>query len=171
MKRTFTLQVYLILSIIVGMILSFISVRAFPPAVVQPALSPSPASISTIAHTTAMPTSSTSLSETPAPYINIPGAWLLRVEFSRNTAPQVLKATYLKEGRITPFGKGDYRVELLNDAGDVLYSRAFEIDFVQGEPPKAIDKLTSIFILPAIDGAVRIRLQTPHGESIYDLPQ
>jgi hypothetical protein len=51
----------------------------------------------------------------------------------------------------------------------VLYSGAFGVNFLQGEPPKAVDQLIKILMLPAIDQAVRVHLLTPQGETTYDL--
>lgn len=161
MKRILTFQVQLVLSLLVGMGLSFISVRVFPPMIAQLPLIPSPGSPMPVVP----PTSTGTLS----PYVTLPGVWLVRVRFSSSEVPQVLKATYLEQGRITPFDRGDYRVELLNDASDVLFSGAFVVNFVQGDPPRAVKELTTILVLPAMDQAVQIRLKTPQGETTYDL--
>jgi hypothetical protein len=161
MKKRLTLPLHLVLGLLVGTALSFISVRAFPP-VERTTLSPP-----TVVSPTLVPLPTQT--GTPAPYVTLAGVWLVRVQFSSSARPQVLKATYLEQGRITPFDQGDYRLEILSPTGDVLFSGAFEVDFLQGDPPRAVEKLTTILIVPDIDQAVRIRLKAPQGETTYDL--
>lgn len=172
MKRTFTFQVQFVLSLLVGMMLSFITIRVFPSTLIPATLTPPP-----IATATLMPVVTSTLSviptptsmETPKPYVTISGVWLVRIQFSSTNAPQVLKVTRLQKGRITPFSQGDYQVELLDESGGILFSGAFVVSFLQGDPPRSVDQIIDLLILPIIDKAVELRIKTPQGETIYDL--
>lgn len=175
MNRILTFQMQLIIGLLVGMGLSFISVRAYPQPAAAAIPSPSPIASSTATQTaigasfTTIP--SPMLTGTPKPYVTLPGVWLVRAQFSSTVAPQVLKVTFLEQGRITPFDQGDYQAELLDTSGNVLFRGEFVVNFLQGDPLRAVDEVTTLLVLPAVQQAVQIRLKTPQGATTYDLPR
>ncbi len=172
MKRTLTLQSQLFLSLLVGMALSFISVRAFPPTF-------APETPTALPPATEMPltlqTPAPSITPTPTntepykPYVTLSGVWLVRAQVSSSASPQILKVTRLEEGRITPFTQGDYQIQLLNAAGDVLFSGSFVVSFVEGDPPRSVKQVTTLLIVPILEDVVQILLKTPQGETTYDI--
>lgn len=171
MRRTLTFPLQIIISLLVGMGLSFISVKAFPSTLPPqtPKLTPV-VTVTPMPIVTSLPLIPTQISaETPKPYVTISGVWLVRVQFSSNNVPQVLKVTKLEKGRITPFSQGSYQAELLDDAGGVLFTGRFVISFVRGDPPHAVEQVTTILVLPVVEKAVQIRIKAPQGETIYDI--
>lgn len=166
MKRTLTLQSQLFLSLLVGMALSFISVRAFPPTFAPETPTVLPPATETLAPSiTPKPTNT----EPYKPYVTISGVLLVRAQVSSNASPQILKVTRLEEGRITPFTQGDYQIQLLNAAGDVLFSGSFVVSFVEGDPPRSVEQVTTLLIVPILEDAVQILLKTPQGETTYEI--
>lgn len=172
MKRIITIQVQLILGLVVGTIFSFILVRAFPmgyPGMLTPTpLIPSSTAfmVETIMPSTTPVTPM--MTNTPAPFSTISGVWMLRVKFFVAQAPEVVKATFLQSGRITPFDQGDYTVEILDPQGNVLFAGHFSIVFLQGDPPSAVEELTTFLVIPAVEEAASVRLNTPQGETTYE---
>ncbi len=172
MKRTLTLQSQLFLSLLIGMALSFISVRAFPPTLTRETPTVLPSSTET---PLALQTPAPSITPKPIntdpykPYVTISGVWLVRAQVSSKDSPQILKVTRLKEGRITPFAQGDYQIQLLNAAGNALFSGSFAVSFVEGDPPRPVEQVTTLLIVPILENAVQILLKTPQGETTYDI--
>ncbi len=178
MNRALSLQAQIFISILIGMGFSFMLARSFPPTILSPHPSTpdflTPTVIPLATFTVAAPATPTSLpmpleTGTPAPYITLPGVWMVRIQFFLDSPPKILKATYLQQGRITPFDQGDYQIEILSAGGDVLFTGNFVINFLQGDPPRAADNVTTILMIPAIDQATQFRLKTPQGETIYDI--
>jgi len=108
--------------------------------------------------------------QTPGPFVTLPGVWALRVKLHRNAAPEVENLLKLPEGRLTPSQSGDSSIYILDRSGNQRYELSFQPHFVMGEPQQSVDDITLIFVLPDIEGADRINLVTPQGETSYDFP-
>ena len=103
MNRALSLQAQIFISILIGMGFSFMLARSFPPTILSPHPSTpdflTPTVIPLATFTVAAPATPTSLpmpleTGTPAPYITLPGVWMVRIQFFLDSPPKILKATY-----------------------------------------------------------------------------
>ena len=103
------------------------------------------------------------------PYHTIPGGILVKIKLSQLTPPEVLDVIKLDESRLTPSSEGDSYIQLLDANRQILYSLNFQPTFLRGEPPKPVDELTLLFVLPKIEEAESILVMTPTGEVSHEL--
>lgn len=157
MSARLTLSTQWSITLLLGLFLGY----TYQPTVVN-VLPISPTPIPTSAILT--PTS------TPAPFVTLPGGLLVRVKFSRDAAPQIEKIIRLDQARIADFPQGNDRIEILNENGQPLYVQLFSVEYLDGSPPQSVDSKTMIFVLPSMQGAVKIVLTTPNGQVTYDIP-
>jgi hypothetical protein len=106
----------------------------------------------------------------PVPFVTLPGGLFVRVKYFRNEAPQFVKIFYLDQARLTVFPKGEDLIEILDPNGQVLYSQFYKIEFLEGDPPRPVDSITVIFVLPAMENALEVVITTSNGRVEYDIP-
>ena len=106
----------------------------------------------------------------PVPFVTLPGGWLVRVTFYRQAAPQIVKVIHLDQARLTAYPLGENQIRILNASGQTLYSQSFQVEFLAGDPAQVVDEKTMIFVLPALEGATQVVVQTPNGKVSYDIP-
>jgi hypothetical protein len=108
--------------------------------------------------------------QTPHPFVDLPLAWMMEVKVFRQAPPQIIGLTRLSEGRITELRDGNGSLKILDQQHNVLYENKFLVVFTNGEPPKIVDQLTLILVMPAIENAYSVEIITPQGETSYDFP-
>lgn len=113
-------------------------------------------------------------SPTPTPYARpfttLPGAWMARIKLHRNAPPEIEKVITLAEGRLSVVQPGESRVQILDANGGLLYEQTFHPQFVIGDPPRDVDEIVFIFVLPVIQEARTLIVITPQGEARYEFP-
>jgi hypothetical protein len=154
MNTRLTLPVQWALSLLVGLILGF---------ALQPLAEEMPVNKPVPTNTTIPSTPS------PSPFVTLPGGWMVRATFYRHASPQITKVIRLDQARLTTYPIGESQIQLLNSAGEILYSQSFEIEFLAGDPPRPVDEKEMIFILPIIEGTARIVIVSPNGEASYEI--
>jgi len=169
MNRLFSLKVQLTLGLLLGLILGY-AFQTPIPGLGAGAATPTPSPVSTsgpvVATPTLLPTATSSL----APFITLPGAWMVRFKLFRNAPPEIVKVTRLSEGRLTVIQPGEDKIQILAADGTSLYEQTFHPDFMIGDPPHQVDEITLIFVLPILEGAHTLIITTPNGEARYEFP-
>lgn len=162
MNTRLTLPAQWSITLLLGLFLGYIyqpMIVPVEPVISTPTLTPIPTSTILVS------------TPSPAPFVTLLGGLLVRVKFSRSDAPQIEKVIRLEQARITVFpnGRNDH-IEILNKGGQVLYSQSFLVEYLDGDPPKPVDSKTVIFVLPLMEGAIKIVVTTSNGEVNYDIP-
>jgi len=157
MKIRLTLPVQWSLSLLVGFILAY-------------SYQPSHMTTRITKFNTNTPSSPvTPLTVSPAPFVTLPGGLLVRIKFFRENPPIFMDVLTLSEARIIAIPSGEYRIELVNRDGIVLFFQYFSVIFLEGSPPQPVDEKTVMFVLPLIDGAAKVVIYTPDGQVNYDI--
>lgn len=105
-----------------------------------------------------------------APFVTLPGGWLVRITFFSEAAPKIIKVVSLDQARMTTLSLGNNQIQILNKNGQILYSQSFQVEFLTGDPPKPVTQKDMVFVLPVVKDAFQIVVQGPNGKAIYDFP-
>ena len=117
-----------------------------------------------------VPANTPTIDLTPRPFVTLPGAWYVSIRFYKNQNPEVNKVLYLKEGRLSLPVAGESRIMILDINGENLFDFPFHLDFRSGEPPVEKEEINQAWVLPVIEGAVSLIIETPQGTTLYVLP-
>jgi len=165
MNQRLTLPVQWSLTLVLGLFLGYV----YQPMPVSVTPADQPASptveVSPIVHSSTPTTSP--MSNAPKPYETLPGGWLVRAQFFRDTSPKIEKVVFLNKIRIAALSAGENQIEILNKGGQILFVQTFAVDFLRGDPPKPVNNQTVIFMLPFAEGASEIVITTVNGKAIY----
>jgi len=100
-----------------------------------------------------------------------PQTWFVQLRIAQDAPPVFEKvqpgATNALEPPATP---GDSSLELLDAGGKTLWSKTFAVSFSSEDLPSPMPYRIFSFIVPALPGAASLRVITPTGEAVYDLP-
>lgn len=95
---------------------------------------------------------------------------MVRFQVFRNTAPEIQSLVQLSTGRLTVATPGENKLLVLDGKEQVMFEQSFRVEFLSGDPPKPVDVVTQIFILPVMAEAKTLVIQTPQGETRLDFP-
>ncbi len=155
MKSRLTLPVQWFFTLFLGLVLGFVfqpATEALPPVLITP-------TIPIVA-----------LASSPAPFVTLPGGWLVRITFYRQSSPEIIKVIHLDQARLITLPSGNDQIQILNESGQILYAQLFQVEFLAGDPPKPVDQKDMVFVLPSLEGASQIIVQSSNGKAIYDFP-
>jgi len=169
MNRRFSFKVQLTLSLLVGLILGYMFQTPLP-GFESGAATPTHLPSASPCLATATQTLAATATPPPMPFVTLPGAWMVRFKLNRLAAPEIIRATRLAQGRLTVTVPGENRIQIQDANGTLLYEQTFQSDFISGEPPRPVDEITLIFVLPVIEGAQTLLIITPNGEARYEFP-
>jgi hypothetical protein len=155
MKSRLTLPIQWSLTLLLGLVLGYVFqpvTKDLPPVLIAPT---EPIVV---------------LTSSPAPFVNLPGGWLVRITFHRQASPEIVKVIHLDQARLTTLPQGTNQIQVLDESGLTLYTQSFQVEFLAGDPPKPVDQKDMVFVLPSLEGASQIIVQSSNGKDIYDFP-
>jgi hypothetical protein len=89
---------------------------------------------------------------------------LVRATINRDTPPAIERVEKLAQGRVTQLLPGPNKVEVLDEAGNVLYSQSFGVRFLlTTDPPRDLESVTALFVLPYDEKVKSVRVTTEKG--------
>lgn len=171
MKNPFPIKQLAALGLIIGLALGFTYSAPLPGGLFAPTPTASPTAppTPTLEPRTPPPATHTS-TPPPQPFTTLPGAWMVRFQVFRNTAPEIQSLVQLSTGRLTVATPGENKLLVLDGKEQVMFEQSFRVEFLSGDPPKPVDVVTQIFILPVMAEAKTLVIQTPQGETRLDFP-
>lgn len=111
--------------------------------------------------------------ETPIPvYRNLTGGWEIHVRYHQSKPPEIISISKLEKIRLTSTANtGEYTVKILNENGGELFSQKFQIYFLRTGSSQKLETIEQILLIPQLEGAIEIVIDTPQGEIRYAIPQ
>lgn len=164
-----TFQAQIFLGVLVALVLGYLfqqPVWAHPlSSTLLSTVSPRPPATS-IPLPTAYPTDTPLI--TPQPFETLSGVWIVRVTLHRTAPPEILQTTLAENGRLTVTQPGDALIQISDREDRLLYEQSFQPVFLAGDPPRPVEDLTRIFILPVFSDMHLLKIITSQGEATYE---
>lgn len=118
----------------------------------------------------ALPLPATPTPASPEPFVTLGNVLMVSALVRREGAPEITAITPLDIGRLTVTTPGDSLLDVQDTEGISLYRLSFQPRFLGGgEPPRQLDEVTLIFVVPLEPGAARIVLTTPGGTTAAEV--
>lgn len=106
------------------------------------------------------------------PFTTRSGMLMVTLTLHRNGLPEIISVQPLDHGRLTVVQPGDYTLSLEDKDGQSLYALPFRAIFLlPGEPPRPVDTIRLIFVVPAGSEVSHILVTGPQGSASYELSQ